>query len=322
MSKYSRYNFAQPNVNDVNPVNPVLTSLSIGFKNEAFMWEMIAPVHEANLRSATFPIYDRENWFRRQGGAQRSAQGPYQRVGYGVSTDTYETIEIGFEKSLGDVVKASNQFGDNLETKDVAFLTNLIELEIEKQVADVVFVTGAWGNEATLSGTGQWSDFANSDPIADVDTAKRTILRNTGSFVNNTFIGLLGWEKLKEHPLLLDKYKHTQTGVLTEELVAASLGIPMLTVGMSVENTADENQTYVGADIWTDNMLLQVTNPEGLDVANSVYTIMWNERGNIPWAVESYREEQTRSDINRVFTHLVPKITSSQHGYLILDTVA
>jgi len=322
MPNYKRYAFAQPNVTDVNPVNPVLTSLSIGFKNESFMWEKMAPVHESDLRNGTYPVYDREFWFRRQEGAERAADGPYQRVGYGVSTQTFITVEIGYEKLLSDVVNASNQFGDNLETKDVAFLTNLIELEIEKRVSETLFITGVWGTSNTLTGTSQWSDFANSDPIADSDTAKRTIKRNTGSDVSNGFIGLLGWEKLKEHPLLLDKYKHTQTGILTEELVAAAFGIPEITVGNSVENTADEKQVYVGADIWTDNMLFQTTNPAGLDVGNSAYTIMWNERGNIPWAVESYREEQTRGDVNRVFTHMIPTVTSAQHGYLFLDLVA
>jgi hypothetical protein len=322
MANYTRYNFANPTVGDVNPVNPVLTSLSIGFKNEEFMWDKIAPQHESDLRSGTFPVYTRDAWFKRQGGAERAANSQYLRVDYGVSTDTFVTVEIGYEKILPDVVRNSNQFGDNLESKDVAFLTNLIELEIEKRVAAATFVTGVWGTSNTLSGTSQWSDFANSDPIADADTAIRTILRNTGSKPKNLFMGLLAWEKLKEHPLVLDKYKHTQVGVMTEGLVAAVLGVDMLTVGSSVENTAAEGQVFVGADIWTDNVLFQVVNPPSLDVAASAFTIMWNERGNIPWAVESYREEQTRGDINRVFTHIAPKIVSSQHGYLFLDAVA
>ena len=93
----------------------------------------------------------------------------------------------------------------------------------------------------------------------------------------------------------MDKYKHTQTGILTEELVAAALGVPELVVGDSIENTADEGQVYVGADIWTDNALFQVVNTPALQVAASAYTVMWNEKGNIPWAVESYREEGRRS---------------------------
>jgi len=226
------------------------------------------------------------------------------------------------EKPLGDVVVAASQMGENLNTVDVQFLTNLMELELEKRVATAAFVTGVWGTSNTLTGTSQWSDFANSDPIADADTAIRTILRNTGARPNTMFIGLLGWEKLKEHPLILDKYKHTQTGIMTEELVAAVLGMPELVIGDSVENTADENLAFTGADIWTDNALFLVRNSPALGVANGAYTFMWNEKGNIPWAIDSYRDDNSRSEVNRIFTHLDVQIVSSQHGYLFLDTVA
>lgn len=322
MSNYNRYNFAQPAQGDVRPVNPVLTSLSIGFKNEKFLWDMIAPPSSQDQKSGTYFIWDREFWFRRQEGAVRAPESQYLRTGYGVSTDTYNTFEIGFEKQLGDPIKAAFQTGEDLKTMDVQFLTNLMELELEKRVAAATFVTGVWGTSNTLSGTDQWSDFANSDPIADADTAIRTILRNTGARPNVFFIGLLGWEKLKEHPLILDKYKHTQTGVMTPELIAPVLGVDEIVIGDSVENTADENQVFVGSDIWTDNGLFLVRNNPALGVANGAYTFMWNERGNVPWAVEDYREEQTRSEVSRVFTHLDPQIVSSQHGYMLLDLVA
>ena len=67
------------------------------------------------------------------------------------------------------------------------------------------------------------------------------------------FVGALVWERLKEHPDILDKYKHTQSGIMTTSLVAAALEIDNLYVGKSIENTAKDGQTFSGADIWTDN---------------------------------------------------------------------
>jgi hypothetical protein len=49
---------------------------------------------------------------------------------------------------------------------------------------------------------------------------------------------------------------------------------------------------------------------------------MWDERGNIPWAIEDYRDEKQRSDVTRVFTHRTPVVVSSQHGYLLIDLAA
>ena len=57
-------------------------------------------------------------------------------------------------------------------------------------------------------------------------------------------------------------------------------------------------------------------------VPNASLSLMWNERGNIPWAVEQYRDDVHRSDVIRVFTHVVPKVLSAQHGYRYADLVA
>lgn len=311
---------AQPTSRDVRPVDPVLSNLSIGFKNDRFLWDKIAPPSRQNQKSATYPVYTRDFWMRRQRGALRAPDGEYLRVGYGVTTQTYNALERGFEKAVDDVTKAANQFADDMEAMATAFVTNLIQLELEKDGAAAVFVSGKWGTDKTLAGVNKWSDYALSDPIADIDLARRTIKRNTGAAPNSLFVGLLGWENLKEHPLILDKYKYTQKGVMTPDLVAAVLDVAELVVGDSVENTAAEGATYAGADIWTDNALLLVRNNPGLMVANGAYTFMWDERGNIPWAVERYRDEKVRSDVIRAFTHYDPKVVSAQHGYLLLDT--
>ncbi len=327
---YSRYQqhsqrrvqLAQPTASDVRPVNPVSSSLSIGFKNERFLWDMIAPVSEQTEQSGTYFVYDREFWFRRQEGAERAAEGPYTRVGYGVSNQTFNAREIGFEKLLGEVTRNASQTPENLETQDIQFLTNLIQLELEKRVSGVLFITGVWGTSNTLTGSNQWSDFANSDPIADADTASNTIRQNTGATPNTMFVGKVGWDQLKNHPLVLEKYKYTQRAIMTPELVAAVLEVPEITVGDSVENTAGENLAFTGADIWTDNALFLVRNNPALGVANGSYTFMWDEKGNIPWAVEDYQADDLRSTVNRIFTHIDPQIVSAQHGYLFLDVAA
>ena len=313
---------AQPSAADVRPVDPVLTNLSRGYKNPMFHWDKIAPVKEVAEQSGTFFVYTKDFWFRRQTGAERSPEGPYLRVGYGVSTDTYRTIERGYEKALGDVTSKMSQTPEALETTDVQFLANLMQLHLEKTVAGDVWATGKWGTDRTLTATEQWSDYANSDPIADVELAKRTARRLTGQVSYRMFVGALTWETLKEHPLLLDKYKHTQRGVLTEELVAAALGVTQLQVMASVENTAAEGATFAGADIWADNALIVAYNPAGLFVPAGASTIVWDEKGNVPWAVDNYYEDQTRSVINRIFTHHVTKIIATDIGYFIADTNA
>jgi len=316
-----RMMFAQPTLRDVRPVDPVMSRLSIATRNEAFFWDRLAPVAEVEEQSGTIPIYTSGFWFRRQEGAERAPEGPYLRVGYGVTSDSYSCVEIGFEKLLGDVVRAGSQFPDDLQEVDTQFLTNLIQIELEKRVAAAGFITGVWGTSTTPGATAKWDQYDTSDPISHADVAIRTIRRATGAKPNSMFVGALAWEYLKEHPLILDKYKHTQVGLMTPELVAPVLGVPEIIVGESSEETTAEGGAGTRADIWTDNVLFLVRNEPGLMVQNGMYTVMWNERGNVPWGVDTYRDEKDRSGVTRVFTHLAPKIVSSSHGYIYLDVI-
>ena len=317
---------ALPTIKDVRPVNPVLTNLSFGFANKGFLWDKIAPFAKQDQKSGTYFIYTRDYWFRRMKGAARASAGLYTRIGFGLDSSTYDCQEIGFEVPLDDPTVAASQTPEDLQTKAVAFLTNVMQIELEKLVAAAAFVTGVWGTTTSLSSTTQWSDFDNSDPIANAKTAKRAILRNTGAEPNTLFVGATAWDKLMEHPLIVEKYKYTQKGVMTPDLVAAVLDVKEIVVGDSIENTAAEKTpgtaSFTGADIWTDNALFLVRNNPGLGVANGAYTFIWDEKGNVPWAVEDYRDEPIRSTITRIFTHQQVKVVSSQHGYIYLDCVA
>lgn len=315
--------FAQPTSSNVRPVNSVLTGMSIGFSNSHFIADEVAPPVRVDGPTGSFFIWTRDYWFRRQSGSQRAPEGEYLQVGYGVTTATFETRERGFEKLTGRVTQQASQTPESLLQQDVRFLTNLMQLEVEKDVAAAAFTSGVWGTDVTLSGTGQWSDYANSNPIADIETGKRTIRRNTGASDPVLIIGALVWEKLKEHPLLLEKYKHSGAGVLTQELVAKALGVKKLVVGEAVENTAAEGAAFSSADIWTDSALLLAQTPGGgVSVPNGAYRLVWPESGAFPWGVEQYYWEPRRSDVTRIFSHWETKVTSSQHGYMVLDTVA
>ena len=321
-SNPSRAMFALPTLADLRPVNPVTQNLSIADRNEAFVWDRLAPVVEVSEKSGTVPIYSRAYWARRQQGLERAPDGPYQEIGYGVDTTTYDCIEYGAEIPLGDVTRAGSQFPDDQEVVQSLYVVNTLQIELEKLVAAVMFVTGAWTSESTLAGVTQWSDYDASDPIAAAKTAVRTIRLATGVKPNLLFIGSQAWDSLKDHPLVTDRYKYTTPGVITPQLVAPLLDIEEIVVGETPEETGAEGAASSTADIWTDNALFAVMNKPGLMVPAGGFTFMWNEKGNIPWAVDTYRNEGRRSLMTRAFTHAVPKVVSKIHGYLYLDCVA
>ena len=319
---------AQPTSRDLRPIDPLLTNMSIGFRNDRFFYENIAPIQTVQQPSGQFTVWESEYWFRRQEGADRGSQAPYVRVGYEVGYDSFRVSEIGFEKLLSEVDIAASQLPENLEAQDIAFLTNLMQMELEGRVADNLFKTGVWGTDRTGVAsadddtTGEfthWDDYTNSTPIEDVRTARQHIHQMTGAMPNNMFIGLDTWNALQYHPDITEKYKYTTVGIMTPDLVKAVLEIPNLYIGDSIQVTSPENRaaspTVTRTKVWKDNALIQVSNTPQLGVANGAYMFMWDEKGNVPWAIENYYEPSVRSIVNRVFTHMVPKVVSKEHGY-------
>ena len=317
---------AQPTSRDLRPIDPLLTNMSIGFRNDRFFYDLVAPMQVVPQPSGQFTVWESEYWFRRQEGSDRGSHAPYVRVGYEVGYDNYRTSEIGFEKLLADPDVAASQLPENLEAQDVAFITNLMQMELEGRTVESLFTTGVWGTDKTLSGTNQWSDLSMSDPIQDVYDAITKIREMTGVPPNRMFMGQQVWKQLKEHPDITEKYKYTQTGIMTPQLVAAVLDIPELYIGDTVEVKGAENRgsgaTYARTKVWGPHALITVNNTPQLGVANGAYNFVWDEKGNVPWAIENYREESVRATINRIFTHFTTKVVSKEHGYFIKNAVA
>lgn len=317
--------FALPTINDVRPIDPILTNLSIGYQNEEFIWDRVSPPVPSD-RSGTFFVYTRDFWFRTfesAGGLVAGENSQYKRGGYGVSSSTFETIHYGIEKLTDRPTIAGSQTPENLIDTDVDWVVNLLALNYERLVAAAVFITGVWGTSITPGS--KWDDDTNGTPISDVLTGRQTIRRAIGKNPNMMIIGAEAWDSVSEHADLLEKYKFTQPdgGVLGPALVAQAFKLPGdgLIVGESIYNTANEGATFVGTDVWGDNALLLYQTPPGQRVGMAVATNIWDEggQGAIPWAMNQYATENQRANVVQGFYHAVPTISSTVSGYILLD---
>lgn len=319
-----------PNISDVRAIDPINTSLSLGYKNSGYCWDKLAPFVPVPERTGKYWKYPREWWFRLERGADRAPGTPYQRLHTNMTTASYEVQEYGFEEVVDDVIRKSSQVPETLDSIAIKHLSEMMQLKLEKDVAGKLFKTGVWATDKTLSGSAKWNDYTNSNPITDLQEAQRTIRLATGVKPNSMHIGTQVWDILKEHPDIIDKYKQVQVGIMTESLVAAVLEIPILSVGEVIENTAqegvdvaDEDDSWTAAEIWGKHALLfnKVDQP-GMMVPNAAYTFIWDEKGNIPWAMEQYREESIRCDVHRIFTHYSVNAIAPDYGYFFNQVVA
>jgi hypothetical protein len=128
--------------------------------------------------------------------------------------------------------------------------TKLIQLDREVRVAGKVFNAANYsgGNQATLSGTGQWSDFANSNPLDAILSALDLPLYRP----NVAVFGQTVFTKLRQHPKVVQAVFGTaQTGgVVTRDQLAQVLEISRVVVGAGFVNTARKGQAVNNQRAW------------------------------------------------------------------------
>lgn len=126
--------------------------------------------------------------------------------------------------------------------------TGLVRLDREVRVAGRVFNTANHTNNVTLSGTGQWSDFANSNPLDAILAALDVPVYRP----NVAVFGQATFTKLRQHPRIVQAVFGTaQTGgVVTRDQLAQVLEIQRVVVGAGFVNTAKKGQPVNNQRCW------------------------------------------------------------------------
>lgn len=142
-----------------------------------------------------------------------------------------------------------NQGVDPLGTAST-YLAGLVRLAREIRVAGRVFAQATYpaANRVVLSGTGQWSDYTNSDPV----TAMLNALDVPVMRPNVAVFGQRVWTRLRNHPRVVSAvFGSNQSGALvTRQMMAEVLELQAVYVGAGFVNTAKAGQTPTLARVW------------------------------------------------------------------------
>jgi hypothetical protein len=234
--------------------NPTLTGIALAYSNPAYtlIADQVLPrtqVATEAFEYLSFPVEDQYTVpDTRVGRTSKVNQIEFGGTKVGSSTEDY-----GLEDPIPskDMTNAANsRVGYDPQGKAVEYLTNLILLDREVRTAGVVFNAANYptNNKTTLSGTGQWSDYANSDPVAAILDARDLLLIPGNTLV----LGQQVWTKLKQHPKVISKVlgSANSIGMVSRQAFMDALEIPRLAIGQSFVNTARKGQAGVMARTW------------------------------------------------------------------------
>lgn len=139
-------------------------------------------------------------------------------------------------------------------------LTDLIMLGREKRVADLVFAAATYptANKIALSGTSQFSDFANSDPIGVIMAGLDAVIMRP----NVMAIGRAAFTKLIQHPKIVKAVLGNagDSGAATRQQIAQLFELDEVLVGEGWVNTAKRGQAATMARLWGKHIALTYRN--------------------------------------------------------------
>jgi len=305
----ARMKFMNPTEKDVHQ-DAVLSGVSLRYSNDEMIADRVLPVIPVKKESDKYYTYTRA-WKLPQ--SERAAGAEANEIDWNVSTATYQCEEYALKDLIPDRVRDNADNPLNMDVDTTEALTELIQLGREKRVADIVFAAGTYGSQTSaLSGTNLWDDYAGSDPIGDVRTAKSVVHAASGKLPNTMIIGYQSHLKLLDHPDILERIKYTQRGIITSDILAAVFEVDNYIIGKALYDSTQEGVAESLGYVWGKKCALIYAEPSpGLKKASFGY--QFQSRG---FRVKKWREEGRDGDFIEAGEVRDEKIVAASTGYL------
>jgi hypothetical protein len=257
------------------PVNPDLTAVSIAYTNELMVADQVLPrvsvgkqdfkYFKANLVDP-FTVPD-----TRVG--RKSTPNMVETGGTEV-TDSTADYALRDAIPLADLQNADSRW--NPRVRAVTYISDLLALDREVRVANLVTTLANYPStqRATLSGTSQWSDFTNSDPISAILSAMDAMIMRPNTLV----MGRAVLTQLMQHPRVVQTINKTSQskGVVMRQAIADIFEIPNIVVGEGWVNTARKGQAASYTRAWGKHCAL--LNVDGTGQRTFGFTAQWGQR--------------------------------------------
>ena len=290
-----------------------------------FIGQKLFPVINVQKQSNKYYTLDKNSWLLVPDTARAPKTAP-RRVEFKVSSENYfcPNYALANENALEDLANADIAL--SLRKNSVSVVMDGLLRDLEVRIANQVTSLTNLGSGVTLSGTSQWSDFTNSDPIADVTTGHAFIQNNTGLMANTMVMDKDTFAVVRRHPILLDMFKYTSGGRVKLDQLADVFDVDTILIARGIKNTANENATGVIANIWGNNVILCRIEPgTSLETQTFGLSFRWAPAG-LPAAmqVQRYRDPDPGKAVEVVSTgyYQDEKIIAADLAYGIASTIA
>lgn len=276
-------------------ISPVLSTIAVGYRNQKLIADQVLPRLPVGSQSFKYLVYNSNEAFTVPN-TRVGRRGKPTNVEFGATEITASTDDYGLDDSIphSDIEIAAAQRALGVSAMDPEALaamriTDLIMLDREIRVANLVQNTASYDatRQITLSGTSQFSDKTNSDPIGVIAAGlDATIVRP-----NIAVMGRAAWTTTRQHPKLVNAITGgtLQNGLITRQQFCDLFELDELIVGEGFVNTAKRGQAASLTRVWGKHISLLYRDQQAFSTPTDGrisygFTAQWGTRisGTVP----------------------------------------
>lgn len=308
-----------PNTAQQRVIDPILSRIALGYRHPEHVGQILFPVVPVTVAGGKVIEFDKSGF--RLYNTARAPGSKAKRMSFGHLGKPYAVENHALDAVVPREHQrdAQNVPGINLATRAVNLVMKSGSLVLENQQAGIATNLANYdaNHQVTLAGTDQWNDYANSNPVGDVKAGREAIRSSVGMYPNVMEISAKVMASLEEHPAILDKIKYSQTGVVTEELLAAIFKVKKVVVGKAIA-FADDDSTI---DVWGRDVVLAYVPEQTTGMEEPSYGYTYQMEGH-PLVEEPYWDRDARSWIYGTTNERVAVQTGITAGFIIKSAVA
>jgi hypothetical protein len=301
-----------------------LTEFSLEANNNKMIATELFPVFNAPAQAGNFGVLPIEALLEDSDTA-RASGAAYGRGNYEFEEQSFATKENGWEETVDERDEAiyADYFDADLVAASRA--RSKILINQEKRVAALTMGSGTMDTTAVSAGIWNASN-GTAAPIVDVEAAVKEIWDRTGLYPDTMVLSYWAFRALRNVAEILDRINSAGAGdrtvatdVTTQQL-AEVFDIPNILVAGGINNSAAKGQDAVVASLWDEDKCLICKRISSGDIQEPGLgrTFHWSDDGSvIGGRVESYYEDQTRSEVIRMRHETHEKVLMLATGELI-----
>ena len=307
-------------------VDPVLTNLARGYRNDAYASTHLFPRVSVGQRGGNVVAFGAEAFTDVD--SRRAPGGARQRAHVGYKGEPYALVQhaLDGELPIESLQDARAVPGIDLGAATMRRTADIVQLRIEIEAAEKATAAATYdaGHTAALAGNTRWDADAGADPAVKIDEMKETISQDIGMDPNVMVCGRPVVRQLKRHPKVIEQVKYTRglqdadmgQLVVTNAMLASYFGVAAF-----VDAAARKGKPGEFEYVWGKNVVLaysEITSLASMGSPSYGYTY---ELEGYPIAAPAWYDHSCDSWIYPYTTEATPVVAGKGAGYLLRTVV-